>query len=94
MASASANQSAHLVAGAFIPQRYVERLLRNTPVVVSPDDLRRLDLVVVGLGIYRGLPSLCDGISVCPSSRLILLALLVFYAWVSIFGRWSDEALD
>ena len=47
-------------AGGFIPQRNVERLLRDTMVRVPNDDMRRLDLVVSCLGIFRNLPLLCD----------------------------------
>ena len=34
--------------------------LANTHVLVHPDDLRRLDLVVPGLHVGRGLPLFCD----------------------------------
>jgi len=53
-------------AGGAVPRRNVERLLRDTPVPVPADDARRLDLVVTGLGIFRGLPLLCDAFCVSP----------------------------
>ena len=53
-------------AGGSVPRRNVERLLRDTPVVVPPDDQRRLDLVVPGTGLHRGVPLLCDATCVTP----------------------------
>ena len=43
-------------AGASIPDRNVERMLRRTNIIVAPEDGRRLDLVASGLNVYRGLP--------------------------------------
>ena len=39
-----------------VADRNVERMLRNTHVLVPPGDTRRLDLVVPGLNAARGLP--------------------------------------
>ena len=47
-------------AGGRIPDRNRERMLRNTHVPVPPGDTRRLDLVVPGLNVARGLPLFCD----------------------------------
>ena len=47
-------------AGGHFPDRNVERMLRNTHVPVPPEDSRRLDLVVPGLNVARGLPLFCD----------------------------------
>ena len=48
-------------AGGHVPRRNVERLLRNTHVPgLPPGDMRRLDLVVPGLNVARGLPLFCD----------------------------------
>ena len=55
-----------LEAGAQVPQRNVERLLRTTWVRVPAWDQRRLDLVVPGLCIDRGLPLFCDATIVSP----------------------------
>ena len=43
-------------AGGSVPDRNMERLLRDTNIPVSSEDLRRLDLVVPGLNVYEGLP--------------------------------------
>ena len=56
-------------AGGQVPDRNCERMLRNTHVPVPPDDCRRLDLVVPGLNVARGLPLLCDATVVSPISR-------------------------
>ena len=53
-------------AGGAVPDRNVERLLRDMNVPVSLDDLRRLDLVVPGLKVQRGLPLFCDATTVIP----------------------------
>ena len=55
-----------LEAGGQVPRRNVERLLRNTHVTVPPGDQRRLDLVVPGLGVARGVPLFCDATCVTP----------------------------
>ena len=43
-------------AGGAVPDNNVERMLVDTNVPVPPDDQRRLDLVVPGLNVHRGLP--------------------------------------
>ena len=53
-------------AGGHVPQRNVERMLRHTHVPVPPGDNRRLDLVVPGLAVERGLPLFCDVTCVSP----------------------------
>ena len=53
-------------AGGHLPDRNVERMLRNTHVPVPPEDSRRLDLVVPGLNITRGLPLFCDVTVISP----------------------------
>ena len=53
-------------AGGSVPDRNVERLLRDTHVPVPPDDYRRLDLIVPGLNVYHGLPLFCDLTIVSP----------------------------
>ena len=53
-------------AGGHVPDRNVERLLRATHVPVDPSDNRRLDLVVTGLSVARGLPLFCDATCVSP----------------------------
>ena len=58
-----------LDAGASIPKRNIERLLRDTQVVVPPDDQRRLDLIVPNLNVALGLPFFCDITIVSPISR-------------------------
>ena len=55
-------------AGGQVPRRNVERLLRDTLVRVPATDTRRLDLVVPGTGVERGLPLLCDVTCVSPIS--------------------------
>ena len=55
-----------LEAGGQVPKRNVERLLRDTTVTVPAEDLRRLDLVVTGTSLYRGVPLLCDVFCVSP----------------------------
>ena len=47
-------------AGGSVPDRSIERMLRDTHVPVPPADMRRLDLIVPGLGSDRGLPLFCD----------------------------------
>jgi len=50
-----------LEAGGEVPDRNVERLLRNTHVPTEdPHSLLRLDLVVPGLNVASGLPLFCD----------------------------------
>ena len=56
-------------AGGHVPDRNCERLLRNTHVPVQPDDCRRLDLVVPGLNVARGLPLSRDATVISPISR-------------------------
>ena len=53
-------------AGASIPRRNVERMLRNTALQVDPSDFRRMDLSVPGLGIWGGRPLFCDITFVSP----------------------------
>ena len=53
-------------AGGAVPDRNIERMLRDTHVPVPPGDMRRLDLVVPGLGVDRGLPLFCDVTCVTP----------------------------
>ena len=55
-----------LEAGGQVPQRNVERMLRNTHIPVPTVDQRRLDLVVPGLNVARGLPLFCDVTVVTP----------------------------
>ena len=55
-------------AGGDVPDDNVERLLRETHVPVRPEDLRRLDLMVPGLNVARGLPLFCDVTCVTPIS--------------------------
>ena len=43
-----------------MPDRNIERLLRNTNIPVPSEDNRRLDLIVTGLNVHRGLPLFCD----------------------------------
>ena len=56
-------------AGGNVPDRNVERMLRNTHVPVPPADTRRLDLVVPGLNVARGLPLFCDVTVLCPLTQ-------------------------
>ena len=56
-------------AGGQIPRRNVERLLRTTWVRVPSWDNRRLDLVVAGLSVSRGLPLFCDVTILSPITR-------------------------
>ena len=56
-------------AGGQIPDRNVERMLHNTHVPVPAGDMRRLDLVVPGLNVDRGLPLFCDVTVISPVSR-------------------------
>ena len=53
-------------AGGRVPRYNVERLLRNCNVRVTERFQRRLDLVVAGTGVARGLPLLCDVTCVSP----------------------------
>ena len=53
-------------AGGVIPDRNVERMLRNTHIPVDATDSRRMDLVVPGLSVARGLPLFCDVTCVSP----------------------------
>ena len=55
-------------AGGHSPDRNMERMLRNTHVPVDLADTRRLDFVVPGLNVARGLPLFCDGTVVTPLS--------------------------
>ena len=56
-------------AGGQVPDRNIERLLRNSHVPVPPDDLRRLDLIVPGLNVSRGRPLFCDAMVLSPLTR-------------------------
>ena len=56
-------------AGACVPDRNVERLLRDTHIPVPPDDLRRLDIIAPGLSVAHGVPLFCDVTVVSPISR-------------------------
>ena len=49
-----------------MPRRNVERLLRDTMVTVPSDDLRRLDIIVSNLCIFRNVSLLCDVTCVSP----------------------------
>ena len=49
-----------------MPDRSIERMLRDTHVLVPPADMPRLDLIVPGLGVDRGLPFFCDVTCVTP----------------------------
>ena len=53
-------------AGAFIPRRNIERMLRNTSMPVPADDARRVDLVAPGTGVAGVLPLFCDVTCVSP----------------------------
>ena len=56
-------------AGGLIPDRNVERLLRETHIPIPAGDDRRLDLIVPGLNVDRGLPLFCDVTVVSPLTR-------------------------
>jgi len=56
-------------AGGAIPDRNVERVLATTHIPMPPGDLRRVDLVVTGLTVARGLPLFCDVTVVSPITR-------------------------
>ena len=51
-----------------MPDRNVERMLHDTNVPVPPEDMRRLDLVVQGLNVQRGLPLFSDVTVLTPLS--------------------------
>ena len=53
-------------AGGQVPDRNWERMLSRTHIRVPPGDTRRLDLVVPGLNVARGLPLFCDGTVLNP----------------------------
>ena len=53
-------------AGGAVPDRNVERMLRNTFIPVPAGDTRRMDLVVPGLNVARGLTLFCDVTVLCP----------------------------
>ena len=55
-------------AGGKVPDRNRERMLRNTHIPVPPEDTRRMDLVVPGLNVARGLPLFCDATILSPVS--------------------------
>ena len=55
-------------AGGKVPDRNRERMLRNTHIPVPPEDSRRMDLVVPGLNVARGLPLFCDATILSPVS--------------------------
>ena len=53
--------------GINIPQRNVERHIRDTHLRGNPDDLRRLDLIVPGIpGVFNGQPLFIDATCVSP----------------------------
>ena len=56
-------------AGGQVPDRNIERMLRNSYVPVSPDGSRRLDLIVPGLNVDRGRPLFCDATVLSPLGR-------------------------
>ena len=57
-------------AGGEVPDRNVERLLRNTHIPVEdPSNLLRLDMVVPGLNVASGLPLFCDVTVLSPLSH-------------------------
>ena len=56
-------------AGGHVPDRNIERLLKNTHDPVPANDQRRLDLVVPGLNVANGLPLFCDVTVISPLSR-------------------------
>ena len=58
-----------LEAGGQVPDRNIERLLRDSHITTPPGDLRRLDLIVPGLNVARGLPLFCDVTVVSPITR-------------------------
>ena len=49
-----------------MPDHNIERMLRDTHVPVPQADMRRLDLIVPGFGVDRGLPLFCDVTCVTP----------------------------
>ena len=53
-------------AGGRVPDRNVERMLNNTNLPVPSWDERRIDLLVPGLNVHRGLPLFCDVTVVTP----------------------------
>ena len=57
-------------AGGSVPDRRVEQLLSDTHVRVLPYDMRRMDIVVPGLNVDRGLPLFCDVTVHSPITRL------------------------
>ena len=56
-------------AGGTIPDRNVERVMSTTHIPVPQGDQRRIDLVVPGLNVARGLPLFCDVTVVSPITR-------------------------
>ena len=57
-------------AGGAVPDRNVERLLRDTHVPVPPQDQRRLDLIVPNLNVAFGVPLFCDITIISPVTRI------------------------
>ena len=57
-------------AGGRVPDRNVERMLRNTHVPVPPEDARRLDIIATGLNVHRGLPLFSDVTVISPLSAI------------------------
>ena len=55
--------------GGLIPDRNVERTLRSTHIPVPAGDTRRLDLIVPGTNVARGLPLFCDITIISPMQR-------------------------
>ena len=66
-----------------MPDRNVERLLRNSNVPVPADDQRRLDLIVPGLNISRGVPLFCDATVLSVISLKGASSSGVSFKWVS-----------
>ena len=62
----SAWRQVFVEAGGHVPDRNIERMLRDTHVPVESGDSRRLDLVVSGLSVERGLSLFCDVTCVSP----------------------------
>ena len=55
-------------AGGTVPDSNVERMLRGTNITVPENDERRLDLIVPGLNVHRGLPLFINVNVVAPLS--------------------------
>ena len=57
-------------AGGQVPDRNVERMMVWTHSPVPPGDQQRLDLVVPGLNVNRGLPLFCDVTILSPKREM------------------------